>query len=228
MKTAVCFSGAPRSLQYTHENLKRTFDDAFGDYDVYAHVPQCDTAHQVVQYFPQSVVNIAPDRHIDESNVSKRHTFKTGAQAYLQQINGWKEANTMRKLSGVEYDFVVRCRMDILFTSSVPEVRHLHKNIMYIPDFHHYGGVNDRFCIAGTDIIDNYCDIIDLYHTASVQCAHAETFLSQCLARQNTQVQFVNIRFDRMRQNGVRINDTDSKQGSNNGYPQTLTIKGHL
>lgn len=131
----------------------------------------------------------------------------------------------MRKQSGKHYDFVIRCRMDIFFTTDIPTKDQLRPHVMYIPNFHHYGGVNDRFCIASPDLIDNYCDIIDVYRKHPTLCTHAETFLRVCLEMKNTPICFTETKFDRIREDGNRIDDTNSVHGANTLYPAHLTVK---
>ena len=106
MKTAICFSGQPRSMQYTHQNLRKVFDDYFEDYDIFAHIPVCSTDNQVLEYFPKAIVKIVPDQHIDESKILGSR-FKTGPQRYLQQINGMKQVNLLRKQKEQADNFII-------------------------------------------------------------------------------------------------------------------------
>ena len=206
-KVAICFSGEPRSLNYTHENIRHFLNKNFQNYDVYAYIPFCPTSDQLEKFFPEANVVMEMDQYIDDSKIPNNNRFPphSGKQAYLQQINGWKQVNLMRKSheekEGFQYDFVVRCRMDVKYTTELPEIN-LDKNKLYIPNFHHHGGINDRFCIGGPEIIDNYMNIIDNYHENPSICIHAESFLLHCLRSKNTPIDFINLRFNRIKQSG--------------------------
>jgi len=207
MKVAICFSGEPRSLNYTHENIRQFLDDSFENYDIFGFIPFCGTSGQLKEYFPESIIEMEMDKHIDDSKIPDANRFPvhSGKQAYLQQINGWKMANLMRKKKEKEdnfsYDYVVRCRMDVKYTTKMPNLD-LKKGKLYIPDFHHHTGINDRFCIGSGEIIDNYMNIIDLYHKNPSICTHAESFLLHCLKIQKTPIELISLKFNRVRENG--------------------------
>ena len=110
MKTAICISGYPDALPFTYKNLLDYFDKYIKDYHIYVYSPECDSAKNIEKYFTKdTTILIEKDQPIPEPRIS-HHRFKTGIQAYLQQINGWKQSNELRKSSGVEYDRVIRCR----------------------------------------------------------------------------------------------------------------------
>lgn len=221
MSVAILFSGAPRSLDTTHQNIRDTFDRAFDNYSIFAHVPECDTSWQVSEYFPEATVVVEPDSIIPDS-AFKNAKFKTGTQAYLQQLLGWQKVYNLALTGQNHFQMMVRCRMDILFTTEIPHLTDLRPDVMYIPDFHHHGGVNDRFCISGCELMANYCSSFQIAMREPYKCTHAETFLSYCLAAQETPVQFVNVKFDRVRQSGVRIDDTNCNKGGARSYPAPL------
>ena len=205
-RVAICLSGAPRSLNVTQKNIKQFFNSTFKNYDIFGYIPFCATAGQLEKYFPEAEIIMEMDQHIDDSKIgSNRFPPHSGKQAYLQQINGWKQVNLMRKnkekKENFKYDYVLRCRMDVLYTSSMPEIK-IKKDRIYIPNFHHFGGINDRFCLAPANLIDNYMNIIDLYFENPSICNHAETFLLHCLKIQNTPIELIDLRFNRVRENG--------------------------
>ena len=204
-RVSVCFSGEPRSLNYTHESIRKFLDNNFGNYDVFAYLPEGQTTDQLEQYFPEADILIKKDEYIDDTGIPTRHKFKTGKQRYLQQINGWKQSNMMRKekesRDGFKYDYVVRSRMDVRYTKFDLDLD-LKKGVLYIPDFHHFGGINDRFCFSDGETIDKYLNVIDLYHMNPKICTHAETWLLKCLKKQQATISLIDLRFNRIRQNG--------------------------
>tara|TARA_Y100001937_G_scaffold53848_1_gene74338 strand:+ start:8134 stop:8829 length:696 start_codon:yes stop_codon:yes gene_type:complete len=200
MKTAICISGYSESLPHVKDNLKEYFDKYIGDYDVYAYVPPSEHATKIKEYFPNATVKIEKDKPIDSKGIKGR--FKTGVQRWLQQINGWKESNNMRKESGRDYDIVVRCRPDIDFHSPWFHFKNAKLDRMYVPNFHHYGGINDRFCIAPPHLIDNFMNLIDEAMKQPQNANHAESFLKRVLIEKNTPIELVPIYFARVRKGG--------------------------
>ena len=53
-KVAICFSGEPRSLNYTHESIRKFFNNNFENYDIFAYLPEGQTSHQLEKYFPEA------------------------------------------------------------------------------------------------------------------------------------------------------------------------------
>ena len=51
MKTAICFTGTGRALEYTHSNLKKYLMDPEEDYDVFAHISNSKFINQVHEHF---------------------------------------------------------------------------------------------------------------------------------------------------------------------------------
>ena len=204
---AICFSGEPRALKNVHENIRNFLDNNFKNYDVFGYIPFCTSAPQLKQYFPEATIKMEMDQYIDDSKIPDRNRFPphSGKQAYLQQINGWKQSNLMRKereiAEGFEYDFVLRCRMDVRYTTPMPDFVP-QKDRIYIPNFHHHTGINDRWCLGPPDLINNFMDIIDLYHENPSICTHAESFLLHCLKKQNTPIELIQLKFNRVRENG--------------------------
>ena len=191
-RVAICFSGEPRALSYTHENIRNFLDSNFGNYDIFGYIPFCTTSMQLEKYFPEAIIKMEMDQHIEDHQIPNANRFPphSGKQAYLQQINGWKQSNQMRKdkelAKGFKYDYVIRCRMDVKYTTPMPTME-VEEGRLYIPNFHHHGGINDRFCMADRN--------------PSI-CTHAETFLLGCLRQQNSFVQLIDLKFNRVRENG--------------------------
>lgn len=222
MKTAICMSGYSEPIRFVKDNLKEYFDKYIENYHIYAYVPPSDQAWKLKEYFPNITVRVVEDQHIEEMGI--RGNFKTGVQKWLQQINGWKQSNLMRKESGVDYDFVIRCRPDIQFKSPWFNLENAEQDRIYIPHFHHHGGINDRFCIAPPNLIDNYMNIIDeAIKNPNEVNYNAESFLKKCLKKTNTPIELVSIYFDRVRSKGKVIIDTGFESIN---YPQELIRKG--
>ena len=210
MRTAICLSGEPRSLNLVHKNLKETFNKYFYHYTIFAFIPKCNTSHQVEECLPDAIIQVREDEDIDDSLIPSNHRLASGPQRFLQQMNGWKGSNMMRKeyelANGVIFDFVIRCRTDVRFTSSLPDLKDLSDHTLYIPSFHCFTGLNDRFCIGSPKVIDNYMDAIDIYYEDPTKLVHAEEFLKYCLQRSKCKIEKLDVRFNRVRENGEECN----------------------
>ena len=104
-------------------------------------------------------------------------------------------------IKGFKYDFVVRSRMDVRYTKFDLKINP-QKGVLYIPDFHHFGGINDRFCFSDGNTIDKYLNVIDLFYENPKICTHAESWLLKCLQKQKAVISLIDLRFNRVRQNG--------------------------
>jgi len=194
----VCFSGPARSIELTGDHLRRTLGSVLGAYQVFAYLPSDPDRELLEAVFPKRLVcEVAPDEPIEELGFPKGY-FKTGRQKYLQQIHGWYQVNRMRKEFGA-FDYVIRCRTDVFFTTPIPRLETLDPNKIHLPDFHHWGGYNDRFCISGPVAIDSYMDIFPLAMAHREQCYHAETFLKWCLEFGKVEVDLIEVKFNRVR-----------------------------
>ena len=207
-RVAICTAGEPRSLNYTHESIKKFFDTYFGEYDIFAYIPKCPTDFYMEKYFPNAHIEVREDTYIDDTKIPSNNMFKTGTQRYLQQINGWKESNRMRKeyekSKGFEYDWVIRSRIDVEYVPSLPPGDYT-QDFLYLPNFHHFGGVNDRFAMGSSKLMDKYLNIIDIYNENPKKCLHAECFLKYCLDYQKVPFKLIDIRFMRVRDDGQKM-----------------------
>lgn len=209
MKIAICFSGYPQPFSLVKDNLKIHFDNWFNQYDVFGYFPE--PSPDISLTFPDSQISIIPDSPLDISQIPSTNRFKTGPQAYIQQIYGWYKSNQLRKQweisQGFTYDWVIRCRPDIKFVSGDINLSLLSSDHLHIPNFHHWGGYNDRFCIGSSSLIDNYMDIFEDYLNEPSKCLHAESFLKYCLDKKNTTVNLIDLKFNRVRSSGEEIID---------------------
>jgi hypothetical protein len=218
MKTAVCISGQCRTLNQTHENIRQNLLERIGDYDLFMYVPKDEYSHHAHLLNP-TVLKIADDRHIDEGDLINgiNCRFKTGVQSYLQQLYALKLCGQLRlpyeQENGFVYDCIIRCRPDILFMSPVPEIENLDLDCVYLPDFHHFDGCNDRFAIGNSSNMAIYFSKIDCIHeyvrdyfVNKAIPLSAEMFTMIHLRANNIPTEILPIRFNRVRTHGM-IND---------------------
>lgn len=216
MRTAVCISGQCRTLARTfrsiHENLLRPL----GDYDLFMFVSQ-DAHAQCAELLQPTVVQTAADRWIDENGLfnGRNCRFKAGVQPYLQQLKALQQCHRLMenhaRKNGIAYDCVVRSRPDLFFITPVVPPQRLDLACLYLPDFHHFDGCNDRFAIGNPAHMAVYFNKFDVlfeyvheYHRRTAVPLSAEMFTILQLQCHGIPLATLPIRFNRMREKGMR------------------------
>ncbi|MFC1858078.1 hypothetical protein ACFL9U_08610 [Thermodesulfobacteriota bacterium] len=211
MKTAVCISGQCRSLNKTCDNIRRNLLDPLGDCDVFMYVSE-DAYSRLASLLNPRVLKIVEDQHIDEGDLvnGENCRLKTGVQPYLQQLYALKMCNILRlsyeKQMYISYDCVIRSRPDIMFTAALPNIEDLDLDNIYLPDFHHFDGCNDRFAIGNPANMNVYFNKFDCFQeyvhdylkTKGVALS-AEMFTILHLQKNNIPTKTLPIRFNRVR-----------------------------
>lgn len=66
----------------------------------------------------------------------------------------------MWRAQRANYDAVLYLRPDVLYNCPLPvdAIRNLKQNTLYIPDFHHFKGYNDRFVLGSPMAAANWGD----------------------------------------------------------------------
>jgi hypothetical protein len=220
MKTAICFSGQARSLQFTYLNLKQYLIDRIPDCDVFIYVAEDESSYQnmdCLNYLEPKVLKIGKDLYIND--IGLIHEQRNGIQSYIQMLNSWKCANQLRleyeKINNFVYDRVLRTRLDIKLFEPLPHIYDYDiQNYIYIPDFHNWNcvqgnGYNDRFAIGNSENITKYSNMIDYIrqYNSENHRIHAESTLFYHLNKNNIKVKHVNVRFTRVRKYGEEIDN---------------------
>lgn len=128
------------------------------------------------------------------------------------------EAHVHTEKGGRPYEMIIASRMDMLYVDDL-DVEALMQgtpglNDIYLPDFHEFGGVNDRFAIGGPDAMRAYCSARLEWTTAFCKARarpmHSESFLAWRLERSDDRVCVRKMRFRlrRIRANG-RVQDAE-------------------
>ena len=223
-RVAVCISGRCVGLDRTHPNIRRHLLERLPAYDLFMFVPDDEFA-PLARLLSPTVLAVRPDRPIDEGRLrhGRNCLIKAGVQGYLQQLQGLKACDRLRReyaqANGVEYAAVIRCRPDICFEAPVPDLRHLDLNYLYVPDFHMYEGVNDRFAIGNPQDMAVYMskrDSFDAYvreweaSRPQAPPVTAEMFTAGHLRAHGIAVRRLAVRFNRVRAGKVK-RDTDGR-----------------
>jgi len=204
-KVAICFSGKPY-VSFSGQNLDKVLTACFGDYDSFWYLSSENELESIAHHLPPTRLLIEPDVPIDMHGFPTDHLLKTGLQAFLQQIHGWKRSNEMRKSyedeSGTHYDLVVRCRPDILFRAFLPSIDYFDPRMITVPAFSSCYGYNDRFAIGNRknmDILMNFFGFV-CKNPWYLAASNAETAFKKYLEWFSIPVfESNNIGFDRVR-----------------------------
>jgi len=184
------------------------------------YVPEDGYAHLAELLRPTRLSRV-PDRPLDAGLLRNGVTcrLKTGVQAYLQQLHALQRVNRMRldfqAETGVRYDWVIRCRPDLLFLNPVRGIEAANPQYIYLPDFHRFDGENDRFAFGNPFHMDIYFNkynclqdsVRDTLKHENAKPLSAEMFTRQHLQRNGVPIRRIPVRFNRVRPYGV-IDDT--------------------
>ena len=218
MKTAVCFSGQGRSLEYTHENIQNYLVNKLGDVDTFFNVCEDANSHKIEKYFNPTVLNIEPDELVDEKDYNFYNNIRGTKSQYLMMLKSRKKVNELRlqyeKDNSIEYDYVVSSRMDVKYFNPLEDLEKLDSDYIQVPDFHGFScvqgnGYNDRFAIGNSKNMTVYFDLFDsLIHYSNLgHSIHGESTLYFHLLHNNIKTKYIPFRFTRVRENGKEIDD---------------------
>ena len=217
MKTAVCFTGQCRSLEYTHESIKNNLLDLLGDCDIFMYISENDSSYKAEKYMTATQLVIKPDPILDLNNINHMQAdCRGGINGYMQMLYAMKKCNEMRinyeKNNNIKYDRVVRSRLDVRYFDKLPADFDEYdiNNYVYTPDFHCWSvvqgaGHNDRFAVSNGNNMNIYMSEYDFIKRYSLlgHTIHAESSLHYHLEYHNLKVKTVPIRFTRIRAGGI-------------------------
>ena len=218
MRTAICFTGICRSLEYTHENIRENLIKAVGDCDVFMYIADGPTAYKAEKYFNASEITelkVEKETPIDASGISFEPNWPPhgSKQVYLQMLYSMKRCNEMRVehelKNNIKYDRIIRSRLDIRYFKPVDSIDEYDLQFLHVPDFHCWSivqgnGLNDRFAVGSRRDMNIYLSEFDYIKKYSMQGLkiHAESTLCWHLANSGVTVKYCPVRFTRVRPDG--------------------------
>ena len=224
MNVAICFSGQLRSLDKTHESIENFLNYNFKKFQIFAHIPQSNESNDFIRYFKSANIIIEKDPIIKKTKLKNKqfksveHKFgslKAAKFAHMQQLYGIYKANSLKmeyeKNSGTSFDWVIRCRSDLKFYESKLQLEILNKDIIYTPNFHHWGGINDRVVIGSSKNMDIFCNIFNHIQKYPIPGFNAENIFKNYLTKKNIMTKEIDtLKFNRVRKNGEELKDFDT------------------
>tara|TARA_R100000008_G_C3556563_1_gene153552 strand:- start:476 stop:1177 length:702 start_codon:yes stop_codon:yes gene_type:complete len=216
MKTALCFACTGRSIVHTFDNIKGNLIDPLEGCDIYLNLVQGSNAVDTVVLFEkENVVNtsISFEKPVDIKEYNFRNNWPygenrpnvdVGREIFINMIKARSKFNHMIDEMGTEYDRVIFSRLDVLYDKKVDYLDGLDLSKINIPDFHNWGGYNDRFAVSSRENMRNYFSLYDNVddYVKEGHELHAESSLKHHLDKFNSDIEHIPMRFIRVRSNG--------------------------
>ncbi|DBA72335.1 TPA: hypothetical protein ACH3X2_010576 [Trebouxia sp. C0005] len=135
-----------------------------------------------------------------------------------------------------KYDIVCYLRTNLWFFNllaiSELSTAQQHKDHLYTPDFHMWGGLNDRLAFGVPQVMSIYGNRLDMAKSyAKEHPLHSETFLKAAMQQADVECSFSSIRFARVRATGelwsIWHNESDMQNSEPAMRPHLHVITGH-
>ncbi len=224
MNVAICFSGQLRSLEKTYESIENFLQNNFNKFKIFAHIPLSENSDDFIKYFKSANILVEKDPVIKKTKLKNKqfksveHKFgslKAAKFAHMQQLYGIYKANNLKieyeKTSGTSFDWVIRCRSDLKFYESKLHLEILNKDVIYTPNFHDWGGINDRIVIGSSTNMDIFCNIFNHVKKYPIPGFNAENIFKNYLTKKNIMTKEIDtLKFNRVRNNGEELKDFET------------------
>ena len=216
MNTALCLTGTGRSIEHTFDNLKEYLIDDIDNHDVIVYLTKNSKSDIAKKYFNKldnAIVHVVEEHPIPvtDYNFHYRWPPKTSSrEIFIQMIKSRSYMNKLIDQTDKKYNRVIFSRMDVVYEKPVGSlIENLDLSKIWIPDFHNYGGYNDRFAVSTRENMFNY---FSLYDNIEEYMSHghllrAETSMKYHLDTMNSDVKTFDIKFVRIKGNGEPVED---------------------
>lgn len=221
-RLAFCVSGSLRSFEYCKQSFKEHILDPNKDnfeINLFFFIPEDIHSHKIkLLDIPGVVFEIRKDEIIKYNNkiintdpIGKKDALsKGGLQGYLQQLKGINSCYILMKKyeeeNNIIFDFVLRCRNDVIFKESV-NLSLLENNLITIPEFHSFRGINDRFAFGNRENMSHYMNMYPNILQKNVCFLNAETYCKKNLDDNMVKYTKENILFNRVRSGNKMLRD---------------------
>jgi len=226
MNVAILLHGlVHRSLEYTKDSLINCLIQPLSA-DIFYHSWEMDKINNprtgesleidssiINNLLPQSKGIIEDQKEFDKT---LHFEIKTNDQItlanYMRDLESqsrafsYFESNKKKK-----YDLLIVARPDVKYFNVIKLPSKINDSI-FVPNFHHWWGINDRFAMGPEDLINKYCNRKNLIFNwiKNGEKKNSEMFLDKFLNINDIDVQFIDFVFQRIRANG-EIAEFDKK-----------------
>lgn len=228
-RVAVCFFGLPRAINLTLPNIQKRLLlplRAVANVSIYVHTFDITvlTNHRSKEYSvqirPQDVTALQPISYIIESqdeflrqlptdfcrsHGDAWHDNYSSLRNFMCQLHSLRRVTDLM-LEGGLFENVVFARPDVQFFNTIEALQVLasEQQTIYVPPFHNFGGVNDRFAFGRQDVMTLYgrreYTLVDYCKKFP---AHSERYLHWYLERNKITIKRTPLLFGRVRSNGI-------------------------
>ena len=230
MRIAILFYGAIRNIEYVIESIQTNLIQGLGrngSVHIYAHtfaihnITNARSNEKQLRVDAQDVFKVHPIRYeIAEQRLVDRR-FSQWKGHYNSSGFANSDMNVFRALFskhrvfqlmesheqelGWRHDVVALARLDVRYITPVAVPTDLlhHPEDVFVPDFHQWGGVNDRFAIGGHDAIQAVASTFEDVERRRGLTAGSEKTLCSTLRRRGVHARAFPMRLVRVRANGV-------------------------
>ena len=203
-RVAILISGQMRTAKQCYESIKKSLPT--GDYFVHAALDEdCDDAEIFSPV--EMLIESQPEMEEKEQYSRKKGRGCQSIQGVLKQLYSLKRTWEIFEKHHKKYNWVIRCRADLLFTNKVEPKTHWTGDII-IPKFSNFHGLNDRFAIISSSFAQKYftrIDCLDEYIERG-GIFHPESFLYDCFKEDI--ISRSNVTFNTLRKNGTQHKPT--------------------
>jgi hypothetical protein len=209
MKTAILISGQMRTADVCNENAWKHVAKRvpFTGRETFIHAAADEDAHKLKLYGPKRAV-VEEQPQLDEKNYGQLIGLGCyGVQVVLRQLWALQRVWQIMEGDGYRPDWVIRLRPDCWFHNDMEDPMDCDQNCLYVPTFHNFFGLNDRFAFGSYEVMKVYMnrlDNMDEFVTAR-KLFHPETHLKWTMERAGIEVRRTNILFDLVRKNGQHV-----------------------
>jgi len=222
MKVAICMSGLVRTFKKCYQSYLDNIINHY-DCDVFAFVSKSNNVDDIDLIDLADKVIVESDPVLDEKDYKNYKANKTrfySIQGWLQQFWKIKMCHDMmlnyQEKNNIKYDWVIRCRPDLIITRKIDDLTKLDKNYIYVPVFpprfaikvpncydedyvynysHNNGYMPDQFAIGSVDLMSKYAarhdDLDKILHMEKIHAFCAEHALGRQLNYHNVKVKFL-------------------------------------
>ena len=243
MKFCICFFGViSMSIQYTIDSINKNILDVLTknniEYDVYIHNNIVNIGK--IQINNTNYKLLKPNKYIEDDQT----LIDTKIQKYLFNVCD-KYKNSIRQIYSLkcvtelwendnEYDLYLYLRPDLLYTNELdisPILENINKeNVLFTPNWHKWGGLNDRIYFGKKDVMTKIGKRIDLIPTILKTKYHSEQFLKLVVDHYAIDTIDISLRGNRIRSCGMNYENAlgAHKIEKMIRYKKKLKIKNQL
>lgn len=219
MQVAILISGQMRTADLCVDSIKEHVyarlplvsipktDLCRQDYATYAATAADEDAHKI-ELFPRVMGMTEPQPHMDEKNYAASLGLGCyGVQVVLRQLWALRRAWQIMEGDGYRPDWVIRLRPDCYFHNDIENLRDCDPTAVYVPTFHNFYGLNDRFAFGGYEAMRVYCNRLDNMdqYIALGNVFQPESHLAWSLMQNCITVKCTRVLFDLVRKGGKHV-----------------------